>query len=96
MSLSKAQQDAIQKQRENIIKNVEGDSISLAARKLLEEAHNRKQIEKQKSNKLSKRNMELYVNLEPDNSDETYNMPSVDKRVIKLNTNIPEDEDFGL
>ncbi len=96
LSLSKAQQDAIQKQRENIIKNVEGDSISLAARKLLEEAHNRKQIEKQKSNKLSKRNMELYVNLEPDNSDETYNMPSVDKRVIKLNTNIPEDEDFGL
>lgn len=96
LSLSKAQQDAIQKQRENIIKNVEGDSISLAARKLLEETHNRKQIEKQKSNKLSKRNMELYVNLEPENKDENYDMPSVDKRVIKLNTNIPEDEDFGL
>ena len=96
LSLSKAQQDTIQKQRENIIKNVEGDSISLAARKLLEETHNRKQIEKQKSNKLSKRNMELYVNLEPENKDENYDMPSVDKRVIKLNTNIPEDEDFGL
>lgn len=96
LSLSKAQQDAIQKQRENIIKTVEGDSISLAARKLLEEAHNRKQIEKQKSEKLSKRNMELYVNLEPEEKSSDYEMPSVKNRVIKLDTNIPEDEDFGL
>lgn len=96
LSLSKAQQDAIQKQRENIIKNVEGDSISLAARKLLEEAHSRKQIEKQKSEKLSKRNMELYVNLEPEDKDAEYSMPNVEQKVIKLNTNIPEDEDFGL
>ena len=43
LSLSKAQQDAIQKQRAEIIKTVEGDSISLAARKLLEE--NRKRIQ---------------------------------------------------
>ncbi len=96
LSLSKEQQDVIQKQRERVIKTVEGDSISLAARKLLEETHHRKQIEKQKSEKLSKRNMELYVNLEPDNNDETYNMPSIENRVIKLDTNIPEDEDFGL
>ncbi len=96
LSLSKSQQDAIQKQRENIIKNVEGDSISLAARKLLEEAHNKKQIEKQKSEKLSKRNMELYINLEPEDKKTDYEMPPVEKRVIKLDTNIPEDEDFGL
>jgi chemotaxis protein MotB len=93
LSLTKAQQDEIQKQRAEIIKNVEGDSISLAARKLLDD--NKKRIAKQKSEKLSKRNMELYVNIENDskNKDE---MPQIEKRVIKLNTNIPEDEDFGL
>lgn len=93
LSLSKAQQDEIQKQRAEIIKTVEGDSISLAARKLLDE--NKKRIAKQKSEKLSKRNMELYVNIE--NESKTNNgMPQIEKRVIKLNTNIPEDEDFGL
>ena len=91
MNLTKAQQDAIQKQRAEIIKKVEGDSISLAAQKLLEE--NKKRIAKQKSEKLSKRNMELYVNIEEDKKD---NMPPIEKRIIKLNTNIPEDEDFGL
>ncbi len=95
LSLSKAQQDAIQKEREKVIKNVEADSISLAARKLLEETHNRKQIEKQKSEKLSKRNMELYVNIEDDNKN-NYDMPNVERRVIKLDSSIPEDEDFGL
>ena len=93
LSLSKAQQDAIQKQRAEIIKSVEGDSISLAAQKLLEE--NKKRIAKQKSEKLSKRNMALYVNIENENENES-DMPKVEKRVIKLNTNIPEDEDFGL
>ena len=56
-------------------------------------------IEKQKSEKLSPKNMELYVNLDkdvPENSDDTNVMPAVEKRVIKLNANIPEDEDFGL
>lgn len=95
LSLSKAQQDAIQKEREKVIKNVEADSISLAARKLLEETHNRKQIEKQKSENLSKRNMELYVNIEDDNKN-NYDMPNVERRVIKLDSSIPEDEDFGL
>ena len=91
LNLTKAQQDEIQKQRAKIIKAVEGDSISLAAQKLLEE--NKKRIAKQKSEKLSKRNMELYVNIEEDKKD---NMPPIEKRIIKLNTNIPEDEDFGL
>ena len=95
LSLSKYQQESIQQQREKIIKNVEGDSISLAARKLLEETHKRKQVEKQKSEKLSKRNMELYINIEEEKNS-SYEMPPVEKPVIKLNTNIPEDEDFGL
>lgn len=92
LNLTKAQQDEIQKQRAEIIKKVEGDSISLAAQKLLED--NKKRIEKQKSEKLSKRKMELYVNLKNDTQDS--DMPQVEKRVIKLNTAIPEDEDFGL
>ena len=93
LSLTKAQQDEIQKQRAEIIKKVEGDSISAAARKLLED--NKERIKKQKSEKLSKRNMELYVNLENENDDNS-SMPEIEKRIIKLNTNIPEDEDFGL
>lgn len=90
LNLTKDQQDQIQKQRAEIIKAVEGDSISLAARKLLEE--NKKRIEKQKSEKLSKRNLERYNNIE----NEDKNMPNIEKRIIKLNTDIPEDEDFGL
>ena len=91
LSLTKEQQDNIQKERAEIIKTVEGDSISLAAKKLLEE--NKKRIAKQKSEKLSRRNMELYVNIEDDKPN---NMPTVEKRSIKLNSSIPEDEDFGL
>ena len=93
LNLTKSQQDEIQRQRAEIIKTVEGDSISLAARKLLEE--NKKRIAKQKSEKLSKRNMELYVNIDSETNKDN-NMPKVEKRVIRLNTNIPEDEDFGL
>lgn len=91
MKLTKVQQEAIQKERQKIIKAVEGDSISPAARKLLED--NRKRIQTQKSEKLSKSNMELYINIEDNKND---NMPTVEKRVIKLDSNIPEDEDFGL
>ena len=94
MNLTKAQQDAIQKQRAEIIKKVEGDSISLAAQKLLND--NKARIQKQKSEKLSKRNMELYINIDNENPDSNIDMPQIEKRVIKLNTNIPEDEDFGL
>ena len=90
LKLSKSQQEAIQKERQRVIKMVEGDSISPAARKLLEE--NQKRIQKQKSEKLSKKNMELYVNLEKDDN----GMPAIEKRIIKLDSNIPEDEDFGL
>ena len=93
-NLTKAQQDEIQRQRELIIKKVEGDSISAAARKLLDD--NKTRIKKQKSEKLSKRNMELYVNLENENKGADADMPQVEKRVIKLDTAIPEDEDFGL
>lgn len=93
-SLTKTQQDAIQAQRARIIKTVEGDSISLAARKLLED--NQKRIKQQKSEKLSKKNMELYINIENENKDQDSDMPEIEKRVIKLNSNIPEDEDFGL
>ena len=93
LNLTKTQQDEIQRQRAEIIRKVEGDSISLAAKKLLEE--NRKRIAKQKSEKLSRKNMELYINLDKETQSND-NMPFIEKRVIKLNTEIPEDEDFGL
>lgn len=94
LNLTKAQQDEIQRKRATIIKQVEGDSISQAARQLLED--NKKRIAKQKSEKLSKRNMELYVNLENEDNKLDDDMPKIEKQVIKLNSNIPEDEDFGL
>lgn len=94
LNLTKAQQDEIQRQRAEIIKKVEGDSISLAAKKLLEE--NRQRIAKQKSEKLTRKNMDLYINLEKENPNMDSDLPKIEKRVIKLNTEIPEDEDFGL
>lgn len=93
ISLSKAEQENIQKQREQVIKLVERDSISPAARQLLEE-NRRKIISKQKSEKLSDKNMELYIKLDNSNTNDE-NIPP-EKKVIKLKTNIPEDEDFGL
>ena len=97
LRLSKTEQERIQQQRQAVIKTVEGDSISPAARKLLED-NKQKMIAKQKSEKLSSKNMELYVNLDKDmpSTDKDNTMPAVEKRVIKLDTNIPEDEDFGL
>ena len=95
LTLSKAEQEQIQKQRERIIKEVETSSISPAARKLLEE-NKEKLLKKQKSEKLSKQNMELYINLEKDSIHKRNNMPDIEQRVIKLKSNIPEDEDFGL
>ena len=94
LSLSKAQQEEIQKRREKIIKSVEGDSISPAARQLLEE--NKKRIAKQKSETLSKKNMELYVNIDKENPQNNDEMPKIEKPVIKLNSGVPTDEDFGL
>lgn len=93
LNLTKAQQEEIQKKRAEIIKNVEGDSISLAAQKLLEE--NRQRIAKQKKEKLSQRNMDIYINID-NNSDDSEDMPKIEQRVIKLRSDIPEDEDFGL
>jgi len=93
-SLSKAEQEKIQKDRLEVINLVEQDAISPAARKLLEE-NRQKMANKQKSEKLSKKNMELYINLEKD-SNKSEELPIEHKEVIKLKSNIPEDEDFGL
>lgn len=95
LKLTKKQQEDIQKQRLAVIKSVEGDAISPAAKKLLEE-NRKRMIEKQKSEKLSKRNMELYINLEEGNTEGNDVMPEIKQKVIKLDTRIPEDEDFGL
>ncbi len=92
MQLSKIQQETLQKQRQKVIAEVEEDSISPAARKLLEE--NKGRIKKRRTKKLSESNMKLYINL--DNERMSPNMPSEEKRVIKLDAIIPEDEDFGL
>ena len=56
---------------------------------------NRERIKRQKSETLSKSNMELYINLDKETGDKG-TMPAVERRVIKLDSNIPEDEDFGL
>jgi len=94
LNLSRAQQEAIQARREMIIKSVEGDSISPAARQLLED--NRKRISQQKSEKLSKKNMALYINVDNENPVQDEHMPKIEKKVIKLNSSVPLDEDFGL
>jgi chemotaxis protein MotB len=96
LSLSKAEQEKIQKQRENVIKQVERDSISPAARKLLEE-NRLKMIEKQKSEKLSKKNMDLYIKLDKNTSDSNIEeLTEQEKHIIQLNSHIPEDEDLNL
>ncbi len=95
LTLSKKQQEEIQKQREKIISQVEQDSISPAARKLLEE--NRMKIKSQKSEKLSEKNMDLYINVDKEaQAANSEGMPPVETRVIKLKSKSPEDEDFGL
>ena len=58
LRLTKAEQEKIQRQRMEVIASVEGDSISPAARKLLED-NRKRMIEKQKSEKLSPGNMEV-------------------------------------
>jgi len=96
LNLTKAEQDKIQKQRLDVIKSVEGDVLSPAARKLLED-NRQKMIEKQKSSKMSKKNMDLYIKLDqPPVSDKDVELPKMEQKVIKLKSNIPEDEDFGL
>ena len=96
LMLTKSQQEEIQRQRARIIKAVEGDSISPAARKLLED-NKKRIIERQKSEKLSRKNMELYVNIDNESSNDPNRiMPAIERRVIKLDSKIPEDEDFGL
>lgn len=97
MSLSRKQQEEIQKQRERIISQVEQDSISPAAKKLLEE--NKLRIQKQKSEKLSERSLDLYINIDKEaqkkNNSES-DMPKIETPVIRLHSKMPNDEDFGL
>ena len=93
MTLSKSEQDKIQRQRMEIISKVEESSISPAARKLLED--NQKRINAQKSEKLSPKNMEIYKTIQGDKN-QAEGLPEIEKRVIKLKSPLPEDEDFGL
>jgi len=96
ISLSKAEQEKIQKDRLEVITQVEHDAISPAARELLE-ANRRRLAARQKSEKLSKKNMQIYINLEKDSgSTDRSDIMNTDKPIIKLKSNIPEDEDFGL
>ena len=96
INMSKAEQERIQMDRQAIISTVEKDSISPEARQLLEN-NRRKLLEKQKSEKLSKKNMQIYINLEKETkATESDDLPHVEKPIIKLKSNIPEDEDFGL
>ncbi len=97
LTLSKSEQERIQRQRLAVIKSVEGDSISPAAKKLLED-NRQKMLAKQKSEKLSPKSMELYINIDKETpkTPEDDIMPAVEKRVIKLDAKSPEDEDFGL
>ncbi len=97
-SLTKSEQEKIQKQREQIIRTVESEAISPAARKLLEE-NRRRMAEKQKSEKLSDKNMKVYIKLDQEQQTKDINGNTVltpEQQVIKLKTNIPEDEDFNL
>ena len=90
LKLTKEQQDKIQQQRSEIIKTIENGTISLAAQKLLEE--NRARIEKQKKEQLTKKKMKVYNTLDNENP----GLKPLNEQVIKLNTKIPKDEDFGL
>ena len=96
MSLSTAEQERIQKDRAQIINKVEQEALTPEARKLLED--NKKRLaQRQKSEKLSKNNMQIYIKLDNEtNATNKSDLPKVDKPVIKLQSNIPEDEDFGL
>jgi len=96
MKLTTAEQEKIQKDRLEIISKVESETMSSEAAKMLED-NRKKLIDKQKSEKLSKQNMELYINLERETPANTkFNLPVAERRMIKLQSTIPEDEDFGL
>ena len=40
--------------------------------------------------------MELYVNIDKETPQKDDDMPKIEKPVIKLNSGLPTDEDFGL
>ena len=62
---------------------------------MLEE--NSRRIKQQKSEKLSEKNLDLYLNVDKEaQKDNQDSMPKVNTPVIKLKSKIPVDEDFGL
>lgn len=95
VNIPKHEQDRIQRDREEIINQVEKEALTPEARKML--AENRKKLaNKQKSDKLSKKNKQLYIDLENEPPKDNNGMPEVENRVIELKSNMPEDEDFGI
>ena len=96
INIPKSEQDRIQRDREEIINQVEKEALTPEARKML--AENRKKLaNKQKSDKLSKKNKQIYINLDNETQQEDKkDLPQIENRVIELKSNVPEDEDFGI
>ena len=95
INIPKTEQDRIQKDRERVIEEVEQDVLTPEARRIL--AENRKKLaNRQKSDKLSKKNKQLYINIENESKKQETGMPKIENRTINLKSSIPEDEDFGL
>ena len=95
INIPKSEQDRIQRDREEIIEQVEKEALTPEARRML--AENRKKLaNRQKSDKLSKKNKQLYINIENEANKENTGMPKIENRTIELKSSIPEDEDFGL
>ena len=57
---------------------------------------NKKRIEKQKSEKLSRKNRDIYMTIDKEIPLKDSDMPRIEKRVVNLRSSIPTDEDFGL
>ena len=95
VNIPKHEQDRIQRDREKVINQVEREALTPEARKMLAE-NRRKLANKQKSDKLSKKNKQLYIDLENEPPQEQNGMPQIENRVIELKSNMPEDEDFGI
>ena len=54
-------------------------------------------MQNQKNERMSDKSMELYINVDKESKNNSkINMPEIETPVIKLHSQIPEDEDFGL
>ncbi len=96
VNIPKSEQDRIQADREKVINEVEKEALTPEARKMLAE-NRRKLANKQKSDRISNKNKQLYIDLEKNTKPETNEgMPKIENRIIELKSNVPEDEDFGL